>query len=390
MRRCSLYHLMPIFFLLSVSPLLWRVSPLRAQQHSTAFDPAPLPAIGTEATPLPLEIAPSDPHLAYIGRFTRDASGPQCSWPASAVRVRLQGSALNVRIEETSARDEYEVLVDGKATAVLIPEAGSHLYRVFQATSCGVHIIELMKRTEAFLGITRIQGFQADASSRMLSFPYDRTRRRRIEVIGDSISCGYGNEGKDQLEHFSSKTENASLTYGALASADLGAEYVCIAWSGRTMWPKNTMGEVYDKTLPTVSGSQWDFSRWIPDIVVINLSTNDFAGGVPDREGWIGGYRAFLAHLRKHYPRATLYCATSPMLGGDHSRIAKDYLAQVVRDEKAAGNTRIHLLVFETQDAANGFGADWHPSVKTHRRMAEHLTHTLQNDQGWKPVVSRF
>src|SRR5207248_2231555 len=109
---------------------------------------------------------------------------------------------------------------------------------------------------------------------------------RRLEVIGDSISCGYGNEGKDQNEHFAAQTENACETYGFLTARRFGAGYACVAWSGKKMWPDNTVGEFYDRALPADPDSTWEFSKWTPDVVVINLATNDFGGAAnPDRAG---------------------------------------------------------------------------------------------------------
>jgi len=156
------------------------------------------------------------------------------------------------------------------------------------------------------------------------------------------------------------------------------------------MWPKNTMGEVYDKTLPLDPGSRWDFARWTPDVVVVNLSTNDWAGGTPDRAGWAAGYEAFLARVRGNYPRAAIYCATSPMMGGDPAAVAKSYLTRIVADENTAGDKNVKLLVFETQNGGkNGFGADWHPSVKTDALMADKLAATLAADLGWTATAAK-
>ena len=344
------------------------------------------PAVDTEAAPLPVAVAPSDPRLRYEGRFdTTDAAGPRCAWSASAVALRFQGAALNVRLADGDS-DRYQVIVDGQPAAVLAPRNGTHLYRVFQAARSGTHTVALVKRTEAFFGTTQFLGFQFSQGGKLLPLP--PRPAHRIEVIGDSISCGYGNEAKDQNEHFSALTENAALSYGAVAARALGAEYVCVAWSGRLMWPKNTMPEIYDRTLPLDPGSRWDFSRWVPQAVVINLSTNDFAGGTPDREGWTAGYEAFLAHVRTLYPKALIYCATSPMLWGKPIAIAKDYLTQIVQDENAAGDKNVRLLVFATQDGGkNGFGADWHPSLKTDALMGEAMAAALGGDLGWKPMT---
>jgi hypothetical protein len=360
----------------------------RAQQ---AAPTPPKPGEG-EAAPLAYTVSSSDPRLRYEGRFDlRDAAGPRCAWPASAVTLRFQGTGLNVRLRDSN-NDEYQVVVDGQPSAVLVTRGGAHLYGVFHATADslqqGPHTVTLVKRTEAFFGTTQFLGFQVARGGRLL--PPPPRPARRLEVIGDSISCGYGNEAKDQHERFTSATENASLSYGAVAARAVGAEYACLAWSGRTMWPKNTMGEIYDKALPLDPGSRWDFARWTPDAVVVNLSTNDFSGGTPDRKGWIAGYETFLARVRRSYPRAAIYCTTSPMLAGSPAAVAETYLTQIVADENAAGDKNVKLLVFETQDGGkNGFGADWHPSVKTDAILAGKLAATLAADLGWTLVAAK-
>lgn len=358
----------------------------RAQQAAVPAPTVPPPAApeAGEAAPLPYAVAPTDPRIRYEGRFDlRDAAGPRCAWPASAVKLRFQGDALNVQLSDSN-NDEYEIVTDGVPSGVLITKGGTHLYPVFHALTAGTHTIALVKRTEAFFGTTQFLGFQVARGGRLLPAP--PRPARRLEVIGDSISCGYGNEAKDQHERFTSATENGYLSYGAVAARAVGAEYVCVAWSGRTMWPKNTMGAIYDLALPLDPGSRWDFARWTPDAVVINLSTNDFAGGTPDKAGWIGGYEAFLSRVRKNYPHAAIYCTTSPMMAGTPAAIAKSYLTQIVSDENAAGDKNVRLLIFETQDGGkNGFGADWHPSVKTDALMADKLAATLESDLGWQP-----
>ena len=45
-----------------------------------------------------------------------------------------------------------------------------------------------------------------------------------IEFIGDSMTCAYGVEGKDQNEHFKTSTENFSKSYAYLASQILNID----------------------------------------------------------------------------------------------------------------------------------------------------------------------
>ena len=139
----------------------------RAQQ---AIPTPPTPDAG-EAAPLAYSVSPTDPRLRYEGRFDlRDAAGPRCAWPASAVTLRFQGTGLNVRLADSN-NDEYEVVVDGQPSAVLVTRGGTHLYGVFRAATGGPHTVSLVKRTEAFFGTTQFLGFQIAQGGKLLAPP---------------------------------------------------------------------------------------------------------------------------------------------------------------------------------------------------------------------------
>jgi lysophospholipase L1-like esterase len=344
-------------------------------------------AWGPSAGPvLPVSIGATDPNIQYVGRFdTRDPSGPRCAWSNSMVRLKFTGTALNVKLADTG-QNQWQVIVDGKPGNFIKSKGRAAVYAVAAELPQGEHTAELVKRTEAFNGATQFQGFELSAGGSLLPLP---AARRRIEIIGDSITCGYGNEGKDEKERFSPNTENGYLTYGAITARELGADYICVAWSGKKMWPDDTIPELYDLTLPQDPKSQWDFSKWIPDVVVINLATNDFGRKIPDEKGWTGAYESFLARVRKNYPSAEIYVASGSMMGDwDQTKpltTLKKYLAKIVADRKAAGDAKVHEIDFAPQDRKDGLGSDWHPSVKTHQIMAKKLADTLRRDLDWNP-----
>ena len=343
---------------------------------------APSPPEVPEAKALPVAVLPMNPKVRYVGRYDdTDPAGPRCAWPASSVTLKFRGTALNAVLNDTDA-DRWQIEIDGNPAETLQMRGGRHVYQVAGGLAPGVHTARLVKATESFFGTAQFLGFQLSRGGSLLPVPIPP---HRLEVIGDSISCGYGDEAASQNERFSPKTENADFTYGATAARDLNADYTCIAWSGKTMWPKNTIPELYDLTLPTDPNSRWDFARWTPDVILINLATNDFAGKTfPDEAGWIGGYTAFITRLRTHFPQAQIYCAIGPMLTGKPLDTVQSYLTKIVADINASGDPKVHLLEFDTQDGKNGFGADWHPSLKTHKIMAAKLVTTLQTDLGWK------
>lgn len=338
---------------------------------------------------LPVAVAPEAKELRRVGRF--DASEPAAlrfAWPASSIAVRFNGTAINLKLDDNGG-NRFAIFLDDKPALVLKPARGPHLYRLADALPPGEHTITLVKRTESFAGVASFGGFQLSEGGKLVALP---ASERRIEVIGDSISAGYGNEAANQNVRFSAETENACEAYGSLAARAFGADYVCIAWSGKKLWPDNAIPDLYDRTLPEKRDSKWDFTAGPPpQVVLINLGTNDFGPGNPEEEGWVKAYHVFLDRIRHNYPEARIYLAIGTMMSDPFSKsknaltTVRRYITRVVDERAKAGDQRVSLLEFGVQDGGkNGFGADWHPSLKTHRLMAEKLIDAIHRDMGWE------
>jgi len=332
------------------------------------------------------EVSPRDAAVRYVGRFDlADAAGPRCTWPASTVAFTVSGGSASVRLKD-NGKNFWQIVINGEATGVLALQAGEQVYPVAADLPAGKHTIELVKRTESFVGVTQVLGVVIDDDAKLLPTP---ERARRIEVIGDSISCGYGNEAASKEEKFSAATENAWLAYGAVAARAVDADYVCVAWSGKKLWPDNSILDLYGRTLATSDKSVWDFRRWTPDVVVVNLGTNDFnAKGNPDEAGWVAAYVEFIAQIRGRYPKAAVYCAVGTMMSDwPESRkprtVILGHLDKVITQANAAGGPPVRLIDFGVQKQSNGIGADWHPSAKTHALMGAQLADVLKRDLGW-------
>jgi lysophospholipase L1-like esterase len=239
------------------------------------------------------------------------------------------------------------------------------------------------------VGTSKFLGFQLNQGAGLLPAS---AAERHLEVIGDSITAGYGNEGASNKEHFSPGTENAYWTYGAVTARAFGADYVCIAWSGRCLWPYNTIPSIYDRTLPLEADSTWNFTGPKPQVVLIDLGSNDFAHGAPEEEGWVKAYHEFIAHIRTNYPDTVVYLAIGPMVSDSWPApktltTVRGYIQRVIQESNASGDAKIHYLEFAPQDGSTGYGADWHPSLKTHQRMAQTFIEAIQKDLGWQPVA---
>jgi len=145
----------------------------------------------------------------------------------------------------------------------------------------------------------------------------------------------------------------------------------------------DVMPDRYPRTLPERATSTWDFSKFVPDAVVINLGTNDFAKGDPGAP-FQAAYLKFVSDLRGHYPAARFFLALGTMLSADDYAKASTYLKAVIAARATAGDTNLTLLEFGIQDGnADGLGCDYHPSLKTHQKMADKLQAALKADLGW-------
>ncbi len=328
----------------------------------------------------------SEPGVRFVGRVeTSDPAGARFAWSGSGVLARFSGTSLAVRL---GGGQQYSVVIDGVLQPKLIPTGGSDT--LAEELAAGEHDVEIYRRTEASQGESVFMGFDL-GSGQLLAPP--PAPERRIEIIGDSISCGYGNEGPDMNCGFTPDTENHYLTYGALAARTLGAELTTVAWSGKgvvcnygddAMSCVDPLPTYYNRVLPNRATSEWDFSSWQPHAVVINLSTNDFSTAVdPAQADFETAYAALIERVRAAYPEAVILCTVGPLLSGADLSTARSYISNAVQARVAAGDARVKTFELAPTDPANGYGCDWHPSLRTHEIMAEALTGVLRTELGW-------
>jgi len=338
------------------------------------------PAVKTPEAPKDL--------VHFVGRFDRsDPAGPRFAWPGSAIHTRFVGTEISVNLVDTE--NQYQVVVDGEPKSVLKANAHTRRYLVATGLSDGEHDVVLYRRTEALFNPSQFLGFDVKAPGRLIEAVH--TPARTMEIIGDSISCGYGNEGDRATCPFSADTENAYLTYGAIAARELHAEHTIIAWSGKGMYRNYNGNEaaepfpiIYERTLPTEANSLWSFSGPTPDVVMINLGTNDFSLGDPGPP-FLDEYAKFLTRLRTRYPSAIVFAGVGPLDIKKQYAAMHEAVGRVVAEARGRGDTRIHEVQFEIQNAElDGVGCDNHPSVATHRRMAKVLVEAVREKTGWR------
>lgn len=322
---------------------------------------------------------PTEPAVHWIGRYSEDGTTKRFGWSGVGFVVRFDGTGASVSMDD--AAGWWTVVVDGEVQPPLQTSGGQQSYSLATGLPAGEHTIEAYRRTEGSFGASVIG--EVTLEGELLPPP---GVSRRIEVIGDSITCGYGNEGPDKFCSFTADTENNYLAYGSIAARLVGAEIVTVAWSGKGIiynYGNDTfepLPQVYDRIVAGEPDALWDFS-WQPDVVVINLGTNDFStDGDPSENDYVSNYVAFLEHLREVYPDALLM-PISPMLGGDELVMVEGYIQSAIDMRMAAGDTNLGTANVNVDPI--GWGCDYHPSVATHQAMGELLADELALALGW-------
>jgi lysophospholipase L1-like esterase len=370
--------------LLVASMALLVAASAACRRTDAPIEPAPAPESTTTSSLVPTAAAAPPPTVRYVGRFEPTADqGMRFAWSGSAVIARFSGTGVSVRLRDEGKHhlNSFQIVVDGAPKGVLTLKGDRELYPVASGLGDGVHEIALYKRTEAKVGEVVFLGFEPEGKI----LPAPPAPERRIELIGDSITTGYGNEGPSSTCGFNPNQQNAYLTYGAIAARELSAEHVNIAWSGKTLY---AMREYFPRSLPERDASRWDFSRYQPHLVVLNVGTNNFANVDPGERRFTQLYTELYERVRAAYPKAFIACALGPMLtdvyppGRKNLTKAKQYMRAVVAKLQER-DPDVALLEFPEQKHADGLGCGFHPSLKTHKLMADRLVAFARERLGW-------
>lgn len=344
--------------------------------------PAPTAVIASSAAVK--ELGAPAPTVRLVGRFdTTDPTAIRFAWSGSMVVGRFKGTGVSARLKDEGGKNHFEVLVDGepiKADLRIDPKKES--YTLAEGLPDAVHDVALYKRTEAKLGEVTFLGFEPQG----VMLPAPPAAERRMEIIGDSITAGFGNEGPGAVCTFNPADQNQYTAYGAIAARELKAEHITIAWSGKTI---GEMTDYYERTLPDRADSVWDFKAWTPQLVVMNIGTNNFATYDPGETRYVRIYTNLFDRIRKAYPKALIVCLLGPMLsnaypvGKQNLTLARRYMGSAIAKIKASGETNFEYLELPEQKASDGYGCGFHPSAKTHKLMADRVVAVAKERLGW-------
>ena len=331
----------------------------------------------TEKKPVKLmnkiyDISSDRQYFRFLGRMQFLTEGVTCDLTASGIEFTgmMEGK---VQVFLTCTDETYFTLyIDG----VRSPEriyAGRNTKKIEIADfpTAGKHTVKLLKQSEAQRSLAVLEslwivGYLEDAPA---------NRSKYIEVIGDSITCGYGNLGlsangadgtalwEDGTQAFPFLTaETLSADVSVVGCSGVGVDKGYTAFSEKEFYPK--MSRYRDVSL------NYDFSSArVPDLVVINLGTNDAAKG-SQKDEFKAGVKELVNIVRTSYGKNIPIVWTYGMMGDGCYQWVEEAFGEI------GGETNGLYMVALNNDRTGGGG---HPIASAHKTAADTLAAYIES-----------
>jgi hypothetical protein len=149
------------------------------------------------------------------------------------------------------------------------------------------------------------------------------------------------------------------------------------------------MPEIYNRLNPGDPNSKWDFSKYTPDVVVINLFQNDswlvnqpnheqfkarFGTTKPDENKIIKAYQDFVMKIRNEYPKASIICTLGSM---DITQQGSPWPGYVEKAVKELNDSKIYTHFMPYKNTPG------HPKAAEQKVMADDLIQFIDQNIKW-------
>lgn len=333
-------------------------------------------------------IKPDHSFIKYSGRVDTIVSEyPTFSYSGIRIRAKFEGTSLKLIMNNLSNVNYFFVVIDNSNAQKIQVTKGLSEYSVASELDDTLHCVEIVKLTECQVGKCEFHGFILD-EGRTLAEIVDNNRK--IEFIGNSITCGYGVEVLDKDLHFDPATESFYDTYACITARALDADYKAVCRSGIGVYrnydgpitgSSDNMLNIYDQVFYNQEMPKWNFNLDQPDVITINLGTNDFSTSGADSSLYVSNYDSLISQIRLNNPIAKIILLLGPM---NNDKVLKSYLTFLAQKYKSEGDDNVHFLEMSSQwNHDFGMGADWHPSRRQHREDASQLIQFIETLTDW-------
>jgi hypothetical protein len=332
----------------------------------------------------------TDDRIHYMGRVDLQANKAELSWSGTSIKINFNGTGVKAVLQDEGGQNYYNVIVDGVVAQKINPDNEKREYTLASNLAAGKHNLELFKLTEWAMGKTWFYGVNLDANTKLLAAP--ATKKHKIEFFGNSITCGYAVLDSTGKDRGTATYEDNYKSYAAITARHFDAEYHCTARSGigvMVSWFPLIMPEMYNRLDANNPQSLWDFKKYTPDVVVINLFQNDswlinnpqhaefkarFGTIKPAPADIVKAYESFVKTIRSTYPKANIICALGNM---DATREGSPWPGYVKQAVANLNDKNIYTLKFPAKSTPG------HPNAQEQQAMANDLIGFIDKNIKW-------
>ncbi len=360
-----------------------------------------------------ISFLPTDNYVKTLGRTFMLEDCRVLSLSGSGVEFKYTGTGLAVTFYGDSTtetpdndpepwRDQARVAVyvDGILQLDTVIKKPKEIFEVCgfeEGGAAAEHIVRIIKLSEPRMSTTGLGEITIIADGPAHPTEY---KKKYIEFIGDSITCGYGIDVPNELHPFSTGTENVAKAFSYKTAQKLDADFSIVSYSGHGLisgytpdpnFPKleeliQPYYDIFAYSYNTFRGlsmqdRKWDFkTERKPDMIIINIGTNDDSYVQDDeakRNAFKAAYVSFLEKVHDLNPEAKIIIAFGLM--GD--RLYKTEVEAADIFKVKSGFDDIYTVHITPQDfEKNGYGADYHPSAISHELAACELSEFIKNN----------
>ena len=311
-----------------------------------------------------------------IGRLVKQNNTVRMESSASNFTLTgtLEGDiVLDVTVEEKT--DEYHNLfveIDGEMHYFELAE-GRQSVTIAKDLPAGRHRVQISKGPEAKKEVYYIHGVEYTGTLEKTA-----PAAHRMEFLGDSITAGTGVYFYDA----GFGGTHSYFTYANMTADALGADYYSVANGGwkfsQSLAPNDSIGAIYEKvSMHDATLGAYDFS-WQPEVIVINLGTNDAIAGRKNtaytEETYIADAATLLDKVRKNNPDAQIIWVYAMML------TERKAWVQNAVEAYAENDSKVHYLELKGNMAGRGD----HPNLDGHITAAQMLIEAISDLMGWE------
>lgn len=307
------------------------------------------------------DVSLSDPNIEYIGRWDKsDSSLYHSYWGGAYFRLRFSGTSISVKLAETS---DFYAFIDGVRSYYSGVKGNIDLTST--RLQPGNHTLMVVARFQS--DELQVQGFSIDEDATILA---PESTKKLIEFIGNSITTG-DRTTKGDITAFPWLTAEAlgcdhtQISFCGITLTD-GYRYT---YSGAPYWGMS-LQYFWTKEPNYKLNPDWNFTQYTPQLIVINLGTNDSFTGVPSTL-FQSTYITFLENVRAKNPNAIILCMRT------FNGYFETETSNAVTQRNNAGDAKVYYLDtngwITTSDMSDGV----HPTDSGHQKIADKLVSVL-------------